>query len=74
MGTISLILLFGAVLLLIFFFFNRTTDHYANQVVHAGVGNIAGPLVELDSSDVGDAYETLQGAEEDMNSVIVGKV
>lgn len=48
MKSISIVLLVAAIALLLLLATEPCTkDHYANQVVHAGVGGIAGPVVTI---------------------------
>ena len=52
-------------------------DHYADQVVHAGVGNIAGPNVKIDMRPYAPPGENFidnyPPDDDDMISGIVGK-
>jgi hypothetical protein len=79
MQTLTVVLVAAGVLLLILLAFTPCgRDHYADQVVHAGVGNIAGPIVQIDETPYvppgshRDSYVPLM-EEDEYNSVIVGK-
>ena len=91
MKTLTIVLIVAGVLLLILLATAPCErDHYANQVVHAGAGNIAGPIIQLDERPYVPPPPRGQPAgvlidefmpvhmdmmdEDDMNSVIVGRM
>jgi len=83
MKTLTIVLIAAGVLLLLILSFApcNCVDHYANQVVHAGVGSIAGPAVEIEErsyspptqSDLVNEYIDMDDSDE-LISGIVGKV
>ena len=73
--TITIVLIIAATILLILLATAPCScerDHYANQVVHAGVGSIAGPIVQIDERPYVPP-EHYQSEEQEDAPGIVGK-